>query len=594
MLQNLLKWDVDHGDQKHEEQFLKKASNLFRKNETKSALRQIAEGIARGVAEAKIKYLKEQLLVSEILRKTDELLTFNESVTIKLLDIVKKLHQDALDASKSNKPTDSEEPNSVSADAIGTKNSMDRAIKNIRQILTNHLLSIKCSILRDGICKPLAQYGVDKTVVSVFHSCNEKINKEVNLFQAQRRITFAVNPKKWRRLERKQREGFKDPEAIQKAQQIIDDLRNNGKAGIIHLTHITDIIGKPITVLDENGKLLQNIRGKTDAEPIVVQYDSKNEHWSLPGGHEPGIKSTQRNNCLFDVIAHQIGYDPDTLRKSTVEGMSNNLALVANQAHDYSLLEKYKPRKLLLGGFQSRPLQEPNYPSHLSRIQANHELIPIIAELRNELNKEFLRSEEFAKKRLSSKLTHIKHQHVSPEFMDKEMLMMGVMEVKFNDGSYFRVMTVSGSDPNPVEHRYLRTFPQKSEIQMKNNPPKTDEPKDVISRVFKYKNKNFEFIHVDKIVNKPIFDVYERKFREEQYNRPCAAQKFFYALGEHMQKNPHLKIVGKIGLIESAYRTPKRISCDGKVHSFRPEQVVIQDSCPCCRKVLPIATGAPG
>ncbi|VDP66764.1 unnamed protein product [Echinostoma caproni] len=143
-----------------------------------------------------------------------------------------------------------------------------RTKKNLRTMLTNQLIDIMCGIVKDGFYKPVTGYVVDKREDRVWKSFSHKINLELSLYQAQRRIIFRSDPTKRHRLDPDELKNLDNENTRIQAQNIVTNLKNGGKVGIGELPYAAHALRRPITVLDEHGNVFVNIRAGQEGDPI--------------------------------------------------------------------------------------------------------------------------------------------------------------------------------------------------------------------------------------------------------------------------------------------------------------------------------------
>ncbi|XP_058825669.1 uncharacterized protein LOC131685754 [Topomyia yanbarensis] len=353
------------------------------------------------------------------------------------------------------------------------------------------------------------------------------------------------------------------------------NFREGGAAGQEEATALSDVIKRPIHIYDENGnRIVIGEQYEVNGEPIKVRYfppDEKNPtgHY-VPFGEDKdwSIGSGSDNNCLFDAVGSQVSQDSASLRQCTVSRIEADPEhYIARQVHDLGLKGIF-----LVGGRRQVPLGKDHYPSFENRIKAPEKLTEALAHLRNDLNEQKSKADEFANKKQSEQLTHIKKNKSMPQFgsvPDKEEMMMGVMEVHFTDGSKLQTMTVSGDYPfatkQPVKVDGLDIVPSEASP-------------------FKSEFKNFRFVDPGNIKGKQVYEVYDKQQLPVTYDRNCAAQKLFYVLGEHMKNNPHLEVKGDIQMAESWYKPGTA--------KYYASAVVIEASCSNCENILPTLTGA--
>jgi hypothetical protein len=191
---------------------------------------------------------------------------------------------------------------------------------------------------------------------SVLSPLESQIDNDIEDYHAERRIDFSQNHD-MDRLTDEFKKGHQDSERIEKANEMIKDLRDGGEAGLPHLGALSDEIDRPIYIRDENGKLLRIIGENKKGEPVEIEYhksleDNGTGHWTLPGGKDTRFDNLKDYNCLFNAVAEQCGInEPNELRMRTANRMEANRDLLANQVYDIQRLEIYKRNVLVYGGF---------------------------------------------------------------------------------------------------------------------------------------------------------------------------------------------------------------------------------------------------
>lgn len=207
---------------------------------------------------------------------------------------------------------------------------------------------------------------------------DENLKNDIENYQAERRIEFFQSGDRDNRIPKNYKEGIKNEAAVKKADQVINELSSGGEVGLHHLGAISNVINRPIKVLDSKGRVMKVIGGDLNSENAVeVQYhkdvqNDKQGHYTLPGNVQPSSINTGRNNNLFDVISEQTKMEPNEMRAKTVDYMRENKHVIANQSNDIIRLEKMKKSALILGGDDcladyslTQPIQIINPPSIL-------------------------------------------------------------------------------------------------------------------------------------------------------------------------------------------------------------------------------------
>ncbi|KOC67632.1 hypothetical protein WH47_11380 [Habropoda laboriosa] len=119
---------------------------------------------------------------------------------------------------------------------------------------------------------------------------------------------------------------------IKFAKYLINDLKNYGPTGLIHMNALSILTGKPIRIWKPDGRLCQTINNGTSdsliGHTINVEYHKQAPncigHWTLLGNKDPVDAETDLNMCLFTVIAAQTGKSAIDLRTDTIDFLTNN------------------------------------------------------------------------------------------------------------------------------------------------------------------------------------------------------------------------------------------------------------------------------
>lgn len=141
---------------------------------------------------------------------------------------------------------------------------------------------------------------------------------------------------------------------IKCAKNIIQDLEHHGPGGLIHISVLSNIIGKPIHIWNADGSLNRIIGKKKTGRPIDIEYHATESkqigHWTLKYGKDPDNIAIDLNSCLFSVIGSQIGQNPSELRKWTVLKLKSNPRRLTNQIDNILRLEENGEIILMIGG----------------------------------------------------------------------------------------------------------------------------------------------------------------------------------------------------------------------------------------------------
>ncbi|XP_043249732.1 uncharacterized protein LOC122395886 [Colletes gigas] len=123
------------------------------------------------------------------------------------------------------------------------------------------------------------------------------------------------------------------------AKWLIEDLENNGPAGLPHMEALSSIIGKPIRVWKADGEFYQTINENKNEISIDVEYHHLGEncigHWTLKGNREPVNVETNLNGCLFRAIAAQTKIGATNLRDATSKYLKRNIDTFTDRIDEF-------------------------------------------------------------------------------------------------------------------------------------------------------------------------------------------------------------------------------------------------------------------
>lgn len=116
---------------------------------------------------------------------------------------------------------------------------------------------------------------------------------------------------------------------------VIKTIYTNRPAGLIHARILSKIVRQPIRIWQDNH--IAHIFGQSNNKlPIDVEYQKNRKgygHWCLRGGKD--VKSTSKNDCLYEVVASQTGVRSSTLKRKTTITLRR---LVNEQLAEFALL----------------------------------------------------------------------------------------------------------------------------------------------------------------------------------------------------------------------------------------------------------------
>ena len=363
-------------------------------NKPQHPLITISKGIANGIASNKIPGLQTVLQVKDAIAALDELNKFvpefieslkvaieevsqKENVNQKIENLDKQQQSDRKSQVSIKQKKSKEEIGSTSTSNYTPEHQVDdislelaenqeeqislerknKPPKSLSQDLAKNVTTNMCNIIQSKLVAPVTTAGINFGMKKLTARLDRSIRNQISNYQAERRIEFFQDNDRDNRIPDKFKQGSKDPQAMEKADAMINDIKGNGEAGLPHLGLLSSETGRPIKVFDEKGRVIRIIGEDKGGQPIEVEYhkptaDNPRGHWTLRGGVEPVRNNSGVNNCLFNVIAEQTGHDPKNLRLKIATRMEKDKTQLANQARDIRRLEHYKTRALTMGGAQ--------------------------------------------------------------------------------------------------------------------------------------------------------------------------------------------------------------------------------------------------
>lgn len=175
-------------------------------------------------------------------------------------------------------------------------------------------------------------------------SSTDQSNDEIS--KGQRDRDRSMRPKRAGSRSKYQLEKTKQLWKLRIAKFLINDLKNYGPVGLVHIEAVSNVIGRPIQIRRSDGHLYRTINGnrsESDSRfaqcPVDVEYHRTNArsigHWTLPGNRDPLGVEKDLNACLFTVIASQTERRAADLRRSTVDYLSDNVAALATRLDEF-------------------------------------------------------------------------------------------------------------------------------------------------------------------------------------------------------------------------------------------------------------------
>lgn len=389
-VKKMLELDGINRNRRYETLIKDQAMELLNSTEQQNALLTITIGIGKGIATQKVAGLSAVLTTYEVTQALAELEKFLPNFIEKLNEVIDKIcieqkideqqsanQQNKVDTQtsddkkeKNNNQTSQNYQANYTSETSNSDLDLSNDVESQQQVqlerksrssemlcgtLATSVSAKMCNIIQKKLITPVTQTGISYGMTKLTSQLDKNLQDEIGKYQAERRIEFFQDRDKNNRIGNEYKTGVEDETAVAKADEMINQLKNGGEAGLPHLGPLSDAAGRPIKVLDEKGQVVRIIGEDKGGEPIEVQYHKPNEnnpsgHWTLPGGKEPTFADTGNNNCLFNVVGQASGKDPNQLRQDTAARMENDKGNLANQAHDITRLERDKMDALTMGG----------------------------------------------------------------------------------------------------------------------------------------------------------------------------------------------------------------------------------------------------
>ncbi|XP_034950025.1 uncharacterized protein [Chelonus insularis] len=144
-----------------------------------------------------------------------------------------------------------------------------------------------------------------------------------------------------------------DESALNQAKKSIKQLEDQGPAGLVHISALSNVVNRRILVWTSSTNLYHDTGKKHPGDPINIQFHSQPEeiqgHWTLLGNEDPNVEA-DLNDCLFATIAAQTGHKPEELRAATVEKMRKNIRSLAKRISELAKQEQCGKIVLMVGG----------------------------------------------------------------------------------------------------------------------------------------------------------------------------------------------------------------------------------------------------
>ncbi|KAK0159711.1 hypothetical protein PV327_010798 [Microctonus hyperodae] len=146
-----------------------------------------------------------------------------------------------------------------------------------------------------------------------------------------------------------------DSDALKLAEHEIEKLKNQGPAGIVHLSLLSRVVNRKINVWTSSMNLCHEVGKEGSGESLNVQYHSSPDdsipgHWTLLGNEEPKEFESNLNDCLFNAIAAQTGHRPCDLREATIDRMKRNINSLGNRVQVLAKEKECGRIILMIGG----------------------------------------------------------------------------------------------------------------------------------------------------------------------------------------------------------------------------------------------------
>ncbi|XP_076163928.1 uncharacterized protein LOC143144932 [Ptiloglossa arizonensis] len=144
---------------------------------------------------------------------------------------------------------------------------------------------------------------------------------------------------------------------LELAQWLINDLKNNGPAGLIHMEALSNVIGKPIQIWRSVGRFYKTINSgerNMNESSVNVEFHEQEPkcigHWTLYGNRDPVNVETNLNGCLFEVIAAQTGQSAINLRTKITKYLTNNIKTFTDRIDTFLSSNGKNETPLMIGG----------------------------------------------------------------------------------------------------------------------------------------------------------------------------------------------------------------------------------------------------
>lgn len=208
--------------------------------------------------------------------------------------------------------------------------------------------------IKSGFVTPAVSKGVSFAMDKLTARVDDCMERHLEDYKSMRRIEFIQDGDRDNRVPKKYKKGLDNQNFLNKANEMIAEVRNGGEIGLPHLGALSDACDFPIAIFDENGNCERIIGTDKTNPPIKVQHHPASGgnpgHFTKINGVEATQTSTGANDCIFNVISDYTVLTPRELRAKTAQNMELRIHDYANQAQDVMRLERSNKAFLQYGG----------------------------------------------------------------------------------------------------------------------------------------------------------------------------------------------------------------------------------------------------
>lgn len=323
--------------------------------------------------------LKRLMNKNKILKVVNEVGSVLKDIVLVLPGLAKKL-EEALTKNYLKELEQDEEskknPNKYyERDFQATRTEKSVTIDKVEDEVADSITTKITSSITQNIVRPYSSQIVNSGIDVLYKKQDDKIEMQLENIKAERRIYYVQKKDPTDRLPKEYKK-VTDAQ-IEAAKKDIENFKNGSMIGNQHMGSMADAIGRPITLIDEKGRLIANYGSEYDGDPVVVQHHKASNkrpkgHFTLADGTDPPpYKNYTENDCLLNVLAWQTGAkDPNKIRQDAVDAMHKNIRYQAMQHDDFERLKYLKPEALREGGTSDISKYIAKYPE--SKVPDDH------------------------------------------------------------------------------------------------------------------------------------------------------------------------------------------------------------------------------